>query len=89
MRIRKPDADISLTELKQIIQEHKEKGRELVAGMKILLSHAEKMEEYYSEWESRANEIQEAINNLSKEQGIPLGQIEEYDALTDMLGGLQ
>lgn len=89
MRMRKPDATINLEELKRKIQEHKDKGRELIVALKCLISHFERMQEYYSEWEDRMNAIQNEINKASEEHGVPIEQIEEYDALADMLGGTQ
>lgn len=87
--VRRPNVNITLEELRQLIQDHKEKGRELIAQIRLLESHYNKLQEYYGEWENQMNSIQNAINKLSEEEGVPIEKIEEYDALSDMLGDLQ
>lgn len=86
MRVRKPDATISLHELRQQIIRHKEKGRHIVAEIKKLEAHFEKMQEYYEEWEKELNSIQETITAAEKEHGIQAREVEEFDPLDDLLG---
>lgn len=86
MRIREPNKSLTLDELRKEIEKHKEEGRKIVADIKILLSHYKKMEEYYSEWEDELNNIQNKINKASQDYGIPVKEVEEYDALSDVFG---
>lgn len=88
MRIRAPNQSIQLDELHNEIVKVKDKGIEVVRRLKILLSHFEKTQEYYEEWENDLNKIQEKINTASVEHKLPIAQIEEYDALTDALGDI-
>ena len=89
MRIRKPDQSLNLAELREEVYKHKEKGRLIVADLKSLLSHYEKMQEYYEEWESELNRIQEAINQASEKHNIPKEEVEEYDILSELFGESQ
>ena len=84
MRVRKPDTTISLEDLKKLIRKHKEQGRNLIGEMRSLLSHAEKMQEYYSEWEDRLNQIQNSINELSTEHDVI--DVDDYDMVGEVLG---
>lgn len=78
----------SLEELREIAAKHREEGRKIINEITKITSHFKKMEEYYSEWEDRLNDIQKAINEKSEETGIPPDKIEikEYDILDDILG---
>lgn len=87
MRVRAPNASISIPELKKKIREHKEGGRRLIADLESLKSHYHKMLEYYEQWESDMNKIQNSINELSSKHNIPDTEFEEYDMVEDMLGG--
>lgn len=89
MRIRQPNQCLSLAELRELIRKHKARGREIIKELKNLQAHWEKMQEYYEEWEADLNKIQDAINEASIEHKVPPQEIEEYDALEDLLGADQ
>lgn len=59
-----------LDELRKAINAHKEEGRKLI-------SHFNKMQEYYSDWEDRLVEIDNAVERIKKEHGISRDEIVE------------
>lgn len=79
MRGRKSNADLELADIRNKIIKHREKGL-------ILISHFNKMQEYYEQWETELNEIQEAITKISEEHGVSTKEVEQYDALADVFG---
>lgn len=88
MRVRTPDKSISLEELKHLVKKHKERGRELITEIKKLEAHYDKMNEYYEQWEEDILSISKEIDNLKVSHGVTIEQVEEYDALKDILGDL-
>lgn len=82
------DASITLEELKKLIAKHKEEGRKLIAEMKRLQSHFEKMQAYYSDWEDDMTTLERLVDDTKKEHGLPIEKIEEYDALDDILSDI-
>lgn len=75
-----------LKTLKYLVQKHREQGQKLVEGLKNLQAHAVKMEEYYTSWELGFVVIQKAIDEAKEKYGIPQEEIEEFNALDDLLG---
>lgn len=88
MRVRAPDISISLEELKLLIRKHKERGRELIVEIKKLEAHFDRMNEYYEQWEDDILAINKEIDKLKVSHGITIEQVEEYDALKDIMGDL-
>lgn len=86
MKVREPNKSLSLKELRDVISDHKEKGRKLVAELNKIRAHAAKMEEYYSAWEDELALIHNMIVKASAEHGITQDKVEEYDALEDVFG---
>lgn len=88
MRTRQPNKSLSLEEIRELIHTHKEKGRKIIADLAKLHNHYTKMQEYYSEWEDELNVIQRHIDVAAEEHGIPAKEVEEYDALADVLSDI-
>lgn len=78
--MRKARADLDLNDLRARIIRHKEEGAKII-------SHFNKMQEYYDEWQDRLNTIQEEINSAERDYGIPPKEIQEYTLLDNILGG--
>lgn len=58
----------TLDELKEAIAKHKEEGAKIIR-------HFRKMEEYYSEWEDRLNQIELAIQEAENISGVTKQEI--------------
>lgn len=58
----------NLDELRQAIDFHSREGKKII-------SHFNKMQEYYDEWQSRLIEIDNAIENQAKEHGLSREEI--------------
>ena len=59
----------TLDELREAIAKHKEEGAKII-------KHFKKMEEYYSDWEDKLNQIEEAIQEATSIAGINKQEIE-------------
>lgn len=86
MRTRAPNQTMPLEELRKKVWKHKQEGREIIKKMITLQAHFEKMQEYYEEWEEKLKAIDDDIQAAAAEHGIPPQEVEEYDALDDLLG---
>ncbi len=84
--MRKLPEGATLDQIKQAIRKHKERGKWIINETRILESHFTKMQEYYMEWESDMLTIQREIEKAKDKYGIPETEIEEFDALSDLLG---
>lgn len=85
MQVRKPKSSVSLDDLKIVIRKHKEEGRRIVAEMKKIISHHQKMEEIYSDWERDMVTIDKLIEEKKEEYGVTSEEIEEDDVLQEFL----
>lgn len=83
---REPNKSLTLQEIREVIEKHKEKGRKIVADLQRLQGHYVKMQEYYSAWEDELDDIQKLIDEAAKANGIDPDAVEEFDALADALG---
>lgn len=78
MRLKKPKAQLNLQELREEIIALKKEGQ-------IIMSHYKKLDEYYSDWEDRLYKIEKKIQEAEEQYNIPKEEIEEYNALADVL----
>lgn len=77
MRIKKPVKELDLQELRDEIVEIKKEGEKII-------SHFNKMQEYYSDWEDRLLKIEYAILEAEEQHGLTREEVVEYNALDDI-----
>lgn len=69
-----------LDELRKAVQDHRAEGKKI-------LSHYNRLEREYSDWEDRLVEIENAISEAEKITGLTKEEvIEPHDILDDILG---
>lgn len=69
---------VDLNSLKDKIARHKEEGEKII-------SHFNKMKEYYDDWENRLMSIEYEIVVAEEKLGLTREQITEYDATADLI----
>lgn len=65
---------IDLADLRERIEKHKEDGEKII-------SHFNKMQEYYSNWEDRLLVLEKEISEAESTLGLTKEEVTEYNAL--------
>jgi uncharacterized protein YydD (DUF2326 family) len=77
-RIKNQKPVIDLHAIREEIVKHVDEGKKII-------SHYNKMLEYYSDWEDRLNAIDKKIAEAEEATGLTKDEIVEYDALAEAL----